>query len=71
MLPSSIQIRILLSLAVNLTWSLHQFDIKNAFLNGVLEEVYVYQLSVFEEELGGYAVCKLNKSLYVLKQTSG
>ena len=35
-------IRVLLSLTVNLDWPLHQFDIKNAFLHGDLEEkVYV------------------------------
>ncbi|RVW33188.1 Retrovirus-related Pol polyprotein from transposon RE2 [Vitis vinifera] len=31
-------IQVLLSLASNLDWPLHQFDIKNAFLNGELEE---------------------------------
>ncbi|GMP88706.1 hypothetical protein CsSME_00040591 [Camellia sinensis var. sinensis] len=31
-------IRVLLSLAVNSDWPLHQLDIKNAFLNGDLEE---------------------------------
>ncbi|RVW16154.1 Retrovirus-related Pol polyprotein from transposon RE1 [Vitis vinifera] len=30
-------IRVLLSLAANLAWPLHQFDIKNVFLNGELE----------------------------------
>ncbi|CAL8989689.1 unnamed protein product, partial [Prunus brigantina] len=31
-------IRVLLSLAENLDWPLHQFDVKNAFLHGDLEE---------------------------------
>ena len=61
-------IRILLSLAANSDWPIHQLDIKNAFLNGELEEeVYMCQLPGFEEELGIQTVCKLNKSLYGLK----
>ena len=33
--------RVLLSLAINFDWLLHQFDMKNVFLDGKLEEVYV------------------------------
>ena len=36
-------VRVLLSLAANLDWSLQQFDVKNAFLHGKLsEEIYIW-----------------------------
>ena len=46
-------IRILLSIASNLNWPLHQLGIKkNVFLNGELEEeVFMSLLPKFEEEL--------------------
>jgi len=51
-------IRILLSFGANLDWPLHQLDVKNAFLNGDLEEeVYMYCPSGFEEIFGSQ-VCK-------------
>lgn len=34
-------IRVLPSLAININWTLHQLDVKNAFLNGDLVEVCV------------------------------
>ena len=44
-------IRVLISLAANLDWELHQMDVKNAFLNGNLkEEVYMKLPPRFEEE---------------------
>ncbi|XP_073152035.1 uncharacterized protein [Henckelia pumila] len=62
--------RILLSLAANLDWPLHQLDIKNAFLNGDLEEeVYMSQPHGFEENVESQIVCKLHKSLYGLKKS--
>ena len=61
-------IRVLFSLAVNLDWNLHQLDIKNAFLNGDLEEeVYMEVPPGLKNE--GKLVCKLKKSLYGLKQS--
>ena len=61
-------IRVLLSLATNLDWSLPQMDVKNAFLNEELdEEVYMDLPSGFEGGNNGRKVCKLKKSLYGLK----
>ncbi|RVW87752.1 Retrovirus-related Pol polyprotein from transposon RE1 [Vitis vinifera] len=63
-------IRVLLSLAVNSNWPLHQLDVKNAFLNGDLEEeVFMSPPPGFEESFGVGKVCKLKKSLYGLKQS--
>jgi len=35
-------IRVILSLAINLDWKLHQVDIKNAFLNCELEKKFIW-----------------------------
>ncbi|CAN1152028.1 Retrovirus-related Pol polyprotein from transposon TNT 1-94, partial [Linum perenne] len=62
-------VRVLLSLAVNLDWPLHQLDVKNAFLNGDLsEEVYMKVPAGMDPEKSG-VVCKLQKALYGLKQS--
>ena len=63
-------IRILLSLAVNLDWPLYQYDIKNAFLHGDLnEEIYMNIPPGYEGNLNKGKVCKLKKALYGLKQS--
>ena len=63
-------VRVLLSLATRNNWSLHQMDMKNAFLNGELnEEMYMHLPLGFEENPGKGKVCKLLKSLYGLKQS--
>jgi hypothetical protein len=61
-------IRIIISLAANLDWPLHQLDVKNAFLHGDLNEtVYMAQPPGFESK--GEYVCHLKKSIYGLKQS--
>ena len=63
-------IRVLLSLAANLDWPFHQFDIKNDFLNGELEEeVFMTLPPRFCKEKEETRVCKLKKSPYGLKQS--
>lgn len=64
-------IRVLLSLATNLDWPLHQFDIKNAFLHGDLEEdIYMDIPSDYSPSSQPGLVCRLEQSLYGLKQSS-
>ncbi|KAH9689179.1 retrovirus-related pol polyprotein from transposon RE1 [Citrus sinensis] len=64
-------IRILLSLAVNLDWPVQQFDAKNAFIHGDLsEEIYMdLPPGCSGPERLNQKVCKLKKSLYGLKQS--
>lgn len=61
-------IQVLLSLVANLDWSLQQFDVKNVFLYGDLEEeIHMRIPPSFGLQLGNKTVCKLKKALYDLK----
>ncbi|KAL0641684.1 hypothetical protein Bca4012_102622 [Brassica carinata] len=63
-------IRIVLSLAVNLGWGLWQMDVKNAFLQGELEdEVYMYPPPGLEHLVKKGNVLRLKKAIYGLKQS--
>ena len=65
--PSTI--RIVLSISFSESWSIHQLDIKNAFLHGHLTEtVYMHQPLGLRDPTHPDYVCRLRKSLYGLKQ---
>ena len=63
-------VKVLLSLAANLNWPLHQFDVKNAFLHGDLEEEIYMDVSLgYMANSKDKIVCKLQRTLYGLKQS--
>ena len=64
-------LRIIMALVVHYDLELHQMDIKTTFLNDDLEEeIYMTQLEGFKIAGKENMVCKLEKSLYGLKQSS-
>ncbi|KAM2227380.1 hypothetical protein ACFXTI_014190 [Malus domestica] len=61
--------RIIMALVAHFDLELHQMDMKTAFLNGELQEnIYMLQPPGFVEKGKENKVCKLNKSIYRLKQ---
>ena len=64
-------IRFLIAFAVQHDMLIHQMDVETAFLNGKLgEEIYMQQPEGYVKPGEKYLVCKLEKSLYGLKQSS-
>jgi hypothetical protein len=62
-------IRAIIAMATTKGWSLHQMDVKNAFLHGDLqEEVYMEQPPSYVDQTHPNLVCRLKKTLYGLKQ---
>lgn len=54
--------RVILSLAANYNWNLNQFDVKNAFLHGELEEKIYMDIPLgFHEHTTTNTVCKFKK----------
>lgn len=63
-------IRLMLTVAVKRGWKIHQMDVKTAYLNGHLrEEIYMKQPNGYMQKGSEHMVCKLNRSLYGLKQS--
>ena len=64
-------IRSVLAISNALDLTVHQMDVQTAYLNGVLEEdIYMRQPEGFKDEKHPQMVCKLNRSLYGLKQSA-
>jgi Reverse transcriptase (RNA-dependent DNA polymerase) len=63
-------VRIILSIAVNQSWTLYQIDVKNVFLQETLEEeVYMTLPPNHKKEGNPNLVCRLLKLIYGLKQS--
>ena len=62
--------RVLISIAANLEWPLHQLDVKNAFLYGNLEkEVYMDIPPWYTASSEGKIISKLQIAFYGFKQS--
>ncbi|KAK2404463.1 secreted RxLR effector protein [Trifolium repens] len=64
-------VRILLAIAAYHDYEIWQMDVKTAFLNGnLLEDVYMTQPEGFDIPNEAHKICKLQRSIYGLKQAS-
>ena len=62
-------IRILISIAAQENWELHDLDVKTAFLNGeIKQDIYISQLEGFLIKGKEDHILKLQNALYGLKQ---
>jgi hypothetical protein len=64
-------IRVLLAIDAYFDYKIWQMDVKTAFLNGnIEEELYMVQPKGFVDPKDASKVCKLQRSIYGLKQAS-
>lgn len=62
--------RIIVSIAAQNDFLLHQMDVTTAFLNGDLtEEIYMMQPPLYQSTTAPQQVCRLHKAIYGLKQS--
>src|SRR5215216_1035914 len=61
-------VRIMLAIAA--FYEIWQMDVKTAFLNGFIKELYMMQQKGFVDPKGANKVCKLQRSIYGLVQAS-
>ena len=62
-------IRTILALLAQMGWHIHQMDVKNTFLNDIIdEEVYIEHLEGFQIFSSKSHVCRLKRALYGLKK---
>ena len=64
-------VRIIIAIAAYFDYEIWQMDVRTAFLNGNLtEDVYMMQPEGFVDPTNAGKICKLQKSIYGLKQAS-
>ena len=64
-------LHIIMAIVAHFDLKLHQMDVRTTFLNGdLVEDAYMSQPIGFEEVGKENVVCKLQKSIYGLKQAS-
>jgi len=64
--------RLVFTIVISRGWLINQLYFYNAFLNEILyEEMYMEQPSGFSHSTLSFHVCRLYKSIYSLKETSG
>ncbi|GKD22240.1 retrovirus-related pol polyprotein from transposon TNT 1-94 [Tanacetum coccineum] len=61
-------VRVLIAIATTKGWPLHKLDVNNAFLHGFVDEEIYMKPPEGYTKAGVGQVCRLNKSLYGLKQ---
>jgi len=63
-----VTVKLVFSIVVSCDWKIHQLNIHNIFLNGIIdEEDYMKQPPSFVDSALPSHVCQLHKSLYGLK----